>query len=447
MVNADGTGNRIFEDRRGIGDLDAVWSPDSNRVAYLVGSHLQELWILDVDGTGHRKYTDLAVDMRWSPDSAKLAYRVTIPEGEIYRNDDLGNETGEMQWWVMDADGTNLWKLPHDTDSFQWSPNSDSIAYLAINPEDRFAYEAELWVVDADGTNLRELTHATPRFKWSPDGASIAYDEARVFDGEGELIYGSGRGLWVVNADGTRPRRVADQAWRWLWSPDSRSISYSHSHGVPGWELWVVDADGTNQRKLSDDIFWASFDFEEVMQWSPDGNYLAFRVETSSYSKWGEGYGTELWVVDADGTNPRKLSDSAHRGASWSPDGTRLVYSVDEDPRDRAGFLRESDTALLRSELWIANADGSNPRKLSSNFGSNKEGSWDYNGWWSPDSALFVYRADIETERGYTGYTHLWAVDLNGTKRLTFSTHSRVPSNRDALKIDLSFISANAASE
>lgn len=435
LVNADGTGNRLFEDRLYIGDWDFVWSPDGNRVAYLAGSHHKELWILDVDGTGHRKYTDLVVraeEVRWSPDGAKLAYRVTIPDGEIYRNDDFGNETGEMQWWVMDADGTNLWKLPRDTDSFQWSPNSDSIAYLAINPEDRFAYEAELWVVDADGTNLRELTHATPRFRWSPDGARIAFD-------------GEDRGLWVVNADGTRPRRVADQTWRWLWSPDSRSISYSHSHGVPGWELWVVDADGTNQRKLSDDISWGYGGFEEWMQWSPDGNYMAFRVETSSRRRGGEGYGQELWVVDVDGINPRKLSDNTRRGVSWSPDGTRLVYSVEEDPTDHAEWL-ETDTAFSKTELWIENADGTNPRQISlrSNFDVYKYGDdagWDDSGWWSPDGALFVYRTDIETTRGYSGYAHLWAVDLNGTRQLIFSTHSRAPSNRDALKIDLTISS------
>ena len=67
------------------------------------------------------------------------------------------------------------------------------------------------------------------------------------------------------------------------WSPDGTRIAFSrHS------EIWVMNADGTNQTKL--------LDSDQCPRWSPDGTKIAF-----------EGNG-DIWVMNADGTNQRKLT-------------------------------------------------------------------------------------------------------------------------------------------
>ena len=55
---------------------------------------------------------------------------------------------------------------------------------------------------------------------WSPDGARVAFvsQENKSDD------------IWVINADGTKPRNLTPNSWQWdkhpSWSPDSRRIVF-----------------------------------------------------------------------------------------------------------------------------------------------------------------------------------------------------------------------------
>lgn len=80
-------------------------------------------------------------------------------------------------------------------------------------------------------------------------------------------------------------------------------------HGVTeNWEIYVMDADGTNQRRLTDH---PAEDWRPA--WSPDGTKIAFRAFRDG--SW------EIYVMDADGTNQRNLTDyPAWDGMpAWSP--------------------------------------------------------------------------------------------------------------------------------
>jgi Tol biopolymer transport system component len=63
------------------------------------------------------------------------------------------------------------------------------------------------------------------------------------------------------------------------WSPDRESIAYSRSN-----ELWLMDADGSNQRRLA---VLGSAGTSQPLQWSPDGRFIA-------WNRFGE-----LAIVDA----------------------------------------------------------------------------------------------------------------------------------------------------
>jgi Tol biopolymer transport system component len=100
---------------------------------------------------------------------------------------------------------------------FDPSPNGESVAFVA----DRGS-GPHLWRVDAPAPPF-ELTR-DPAYRenlpaWSPDGREIVF--ARP--GRGEAVPA---GLWVMNADGTSPRHVADGPGFGIsaWLPEGKSV-------------------------------------------------------------------------------------------------------------------------------------------------------------------------------------------------------------------------------
>jgi TolB protein len=77
--------------------------------------------------------------------------------------------------------------------------------------------------------------------------------------------------------------------------------------------------------------------------------------------------------MGADGSNPRRLSTQGGKSydPSWSPDGRRIAYVVE---RSGEGF-----------EIWTMDADGGNAMQLTQSGGSNESPSW------SPDSRHVVF--------------------------------------------------------
>src|SRR5438046_10695553 len=86
-------------------------------------------------------------------------------------------------------------------------------------------------------------------------------------------------------------------------------------YGMPvndNWEIFVMNADGSSPVNLTN----TPREQEHYPQASPDGTKICFSVD--------EGQGRDairsLFVMDADGTNRKKLVDHA-RAPFWRPDG------------------------------------------------------------------------------------------------------------------------------
>jgi TolB protein len=92
------------------------------------------------------------------------------------------------------------------------------------------------------------------------------------------------------------------------WERDTDDDRYAASPPRPDgtWELYLMDADGSNPRQLTDDPGWKQF-----MAWSPDGSAILF---TSSRG----GKGTILFVVRPDGTGLRRVARDVSQ-AAWRP--------------------------------------------------------------------------------------------------------------------------------
>jgi eukaryotic-like serine/threonine-protein kinase len=123
--------------------------------------------------------------------------------------------------------------------------------------------------------------------------------------------------LWSLPVLGGSPHRLADtQGHAGAWSPDGRKLLYAR-----GKELFIAKSDGTQSRKLVDTAGWAT-----SPQWPPNGNSLRF---TSLDQKTNA---SELWEVSSDGKNPHPLLPGWHDPPSeccgtWTHEGRNFVFS------------------------------------------------------------------------------------------------------------------------
>ena len=141
---------------------------------------------------------------------------------------------------------------------------------------------------------------------WSPDGASIAFASRRDRTTH----------IYVMRADGTGTRRLTGGAQddsRPAWSPDGRQIAFARQG-----ELYVVAASGGSPHRLTHGLGGDAAN----PAWAPNGKLIAYDYRPAGFSI------RELWVVRADGTDPRQVTHlrQASEQPTWSPKGDRIAF-------------------------------------------------------------------------------------------------------------------------
>ncbi len=167
-----------------------------------------------------------------------------------------------------------------------------------------FSYLGDLWLVNDDGTNPRRLTvhparDAHPKF--SPDGKWIAFSSNR---------YGNDD-VFVMPATGGTAKRLSYHSAADTvvgWSRDSKRIVFSSARGrvyggIPS--LYDVPLDGGPELPLPSD--WGTF-----ASYSLDGRQLAYNRHPAVWSRkhYRGSYAADLWLCDLDSKTSRKLLDA-----------------------------------------------------------------------------------------------------------------------------------------
>lgn len=147
-----------------------------------------------------------------------------------------------------------------------------------------------------------------------------------------------------------------------LRAEDLRGEIWFDSNRDGSWDIFVMNADGSNAVNVT-----KTPDKDEFSPApSPDGKRVAFIVSAlgtgggNVWNRWKSG-GRQVWVMDRDGQNARKLADDAVR-PDWWPDGKAVVYGG-PGPRKKGGFcVHNIETGeviepLAKVESWL-NVDG-----------------------------------------------------------------------------------------
>jgi dipeptidyl aminopeptidase/acylaminoacyl peptidase len=164
-------------------------------------------------------------------------------------------------------------------------------------------------------------------------------------------IYGSTANDIVPLAAGSRPD----------WSADGQRIVFQRMFGAQGSDVRTIKPDGTDEVLLGTGSQPA---------WSPDGRQIAFVNDEGVAVMDSEGAGIAVLVRHDPATGVRV------RAPEWSPDGQRIV------------FERRDDNVASATRLYLANADGSDVRRLTS--GDSSPG-FEHDPAWSPDGGSIAF--------------------------------------------------------
>ncbi len=238
-----------------------------------------------------------------------------------------------------------------------------------------------LTVLDGDTIHSRVVPQLFTSISWSPRGGQLAFAATRG-DAAGSLD--KPNDVYTIRADGSRLRRVTrvGNAADPIWSPDGRTIVFTRidfRRQRPLREsLWSVSPDGSDLTELIRAGAWRAFTANSFL---PNGRQLA--VTRSVIDPRTGHASSEIDETGADGSNRRLLVADAS-DAAFSPDGARLAFV---SGRDRSGRLCYGDRCFHAGELYVANANGSQPERLTRTHALNES-----HPTWLGDSSRLAYQ-------------------------------------------------------
>jgi dipeptidyl aminopeptidase/acylaminoacyl peptidase len=211
---------------------------------------------------------------------------------------------------------------------------------------------SHIWRVNADGSGLVQLTNgpegeSSPR--WSPDGQAVAFVARRAGDEVAQLYLLSNLGGEAL-ALTKHSTAVSNPAW----APDGTSIFFLAEDPKPDEEK--------ARAKAQDDVYAYDEDFQQRHLWkvevatrattrltTGDFSVLGFDVSRdgarlvmhrSPTPLYGDNERGEVWVVAADGREPRRLTTNTvtESRARLSPDGREVLFLSDSNARFETYF-------------------------------------------------------------------------------------------------------------
>jgi len=279
------------------------------------------LYVAQADGTQQHSLHIAGRTPIWSPDGQSIAF--------------IADQGGSPQIYVMDGRKRVPLQLTNSNDSksaLAWSPDQQRLAFIAGKPD-----QGILKVVNIPDNAIRA---------WAGQQLALAHEQVEALN---ILVEAN-------PANQAASQQVLGAVQNFSWSPDGKSLLFdvenAEKHVIfqstahvsqlffdfdswsPAWSpngdlvvvtsklgLYTVDAHGQNVQHLNSMHAWSP-------TWSPDGSLIAFLSDQDNQPGVAD-----LWLTDTKGHYQARLTTSGCLSFAWSPLGDHLAY-VTGNPKD-----------------------------------------------------------------------------------------------------------------
>ncbi len=308
-----------------------VLSPDARTIAFTVqtvdidkNTKPQQIYTVALMGGLPKQITQDGTDNerpKWSPDSRQIFY--------------TSNRDGSKQLWVMDPDGSHSRQITH--------LSTEATGQVVSADGKKLVFVSEIYPEcgSDDSCNKRTLDEENKSKLKAHVYTSLLYRHWNEWKGKRR------QHIFSIDADGTGAKDLTpgtheappfslDGAEDYTISPDSTEVAFTMNVDADqalstNSDIYTVPITGGEPKKIT-----VGLGADNQPSYSPDGKLLAFLSQQRA------GYESDRWrllVLDRTTGRTVNLTEGLDRWVgtfTWSPDSTRLFYTVED--RGRTGL-------------------------------------------------------------------------------------------------------------
>jgi dipeptidyl aminopeptidase/acylaminoacyl peptidase len=222
-----------------------------------------------------------------------------------------------------------------------WSPNGNRIAYTSS--EEGSSQIFVRWMDSGVSASLTNLTESPGNLRWSPDGSMLLFSKFVPANSSQRIAQLPSP---PEGAEWEKPAQVIDDV---VYRRDGGGYAekgYNH--------IFVISAEGGSPRQLTH----GDYDHGSAT-WAPDGNHIIFTADRTGNADLDPN-NEQIYEMNIETGEMTQITDKRgpHSNPRISPDGKLIAYT---------GY-KDEFVGYQLTDLYVMNRDGSNLRKISDDF-------------------------------------------------------------------------------